>query len=77
MEITKIKISEINHLKLSPRKDLQPKYPEFHKLKEAIEEFDFVELHDWIKRTINFVGSHQRLKALVEKGVPEIKPGTG
>ncbi|BAH42921.1 conserved hypothetical protein [Brevibacillus brevis NBRC 100599] len=73
MDIRKIPISKINPAPYNPRIDLQPGDPEYEKLKRSIQEFGYVQLLVWNKRTGNLVGSHQGFKILVnELGSTEV-----
>ncbi|MHC8523966.1 site-specific DNA-methyltransferase [Rossellomorea sp. H39__3] len=73
MELKKIKVEDINPAPYNPRKDLQPGDEEYEKLKRSIEEFGYVDVIVWNKRTGNLVGGHQRFKILVnEKGYREV-----
>jgi len=72
MEITKIKIDDINPAKYNPRIDLKPADPAYQMIKKSIETFGFVDPLVWNKRTGVLVGGHQRFKILKELGYTEI-----
>lgn len=72
MNIQSISIHQINPAPYNPRVDLQPSDPEYQKLKQSIETFDYVEPLVWNKRTGTLVSGHQRFKVLKELGYEEI-----
>ncbi|MCP3742781.1 site-specific DNA-methyltransferase, partial [Rossellomorea sp. BNER] len=73
MEVKLVKAEDINPAPYNPRKDLKPGDDEYEKLKRSIEEFGYVDLMIWNKRTGNLVGGHQRFKILVnEMGYTEV-----
>lgn len=61
MRIVKMKLSDLKPAEYNPRVELEPGMPEFEKLKQSIEEYDFVEPPIVNKRTGNLVGGHQRV----------------
>ena len=73
MKIKTIKVDLINPAPYNPRKDLQPKDPEYKKLKKSLTEFDIVEPLVWNEATGNLVGGHQRLKVLKDLGRSEVE----
>lgn len=72
MNIQKIPVEKLNPAAYNPRQDLQPGDPEYEKLKRSINEFGYVELIIWNKRTGNIVSGHQRYKVLRQQGLKEI-----
>lgn len=62
MDIQKIPTAWLNLAACNPTKDL----------KRSIAEFGFVEPVIWNRKTGNVVGSHQRLKVLLDLGVTDI-----
>jgi DNA modification methylase len=73
MEIKKISIKEINPAAYNPRKDLQPKDPEYQQIEASIDSFGLVQPLVWNKRSKNLVSGHQRLKILLKKGCKEVQ----
>lgn len=73
MEIQKVSVSEINPAPYNPRVDLQPKDPEYQKLKKSIATFGYVEPLVWNERTKTLISGHQRLKILIEQGLTEVE----
>lgn len=73
MLIRKVPVSEINPAPYNPRVDLQPKDPEYQRLKKSIEAFDYIEPLVWNQRTKTLISGHQRLKILIEQGVTEVE----
>ena len=73
MKIKKIPINQINPAPYNPRVDLQPGDPEYQKLKQSIEQFDYVEPLVWNKRTGTLISGHQRRKILEELGYKQIE----
>lgn len=71
-DIRDVHISDLNHAKYNPRKNLQPGDAEYEKLKRSIEEFGYVEPVIWNERTGNIVGGHQRAKVMQDLGYEEI-----
>lgn len=67
------KIEELIPAEYNPRKDLKPGDLEYEKLKRSIEQFGYVSLIIWNKRTGNVVGGHQRLKVMKELGYTDIQ----
>ena len=72
MDIRKIPVEQLIPADYNPRKDLKPGDPEYDKLKRSIEQFGYVEPLIWNKTTGRIVGGHQRLKVLIDMGIPEV-----
>lgn len=70
MKVRKMPVSELKFAPYNPRKISKK---ELEKLKKSIETFGYVEPIVWNKRTGHVVGGNQRLKALLELGVPEVE----
>lgn len=73
MEIQKVSVKKIKPAAYNPHKDLQPKDPEYQKLKKSLSNFGYVDPIIWNKQTGNLVGGHQRFKILVEQGLKKIE----
>ena len=73
MVIRKVLVSEINPAAYNPRINLQPGDPDYEKLKKSITTFGYVEPLVWNERTKTLISGHQRLKILIEQGIPEIE----
>lgn len=73
MQIEKLKIEQLIPSDYNPRKDLKPGDVEYDKLKRSIEQFGYVEPVIWNKVTGRVVGGHQRLKVLIDMGIPEVE----
>lgn len=72
MNIQTVSIHQINPATYNPRIDLQSSDPEYQKLKQSIETFDYIEPMVWNKRTGTLVSGHQRFKVLKELGYEQI-----
>lgn len=72
MNIQTVSIHQINPATYNPRIDLQSSDPEYQKLKQSIETFDYIEPMVWNKRTGTLVSGHQRFKILKELGYEQI-----
>ena len=73
MIIKRISINKINSAPYNPRKDLQPKDPEYQKLQKSIKEFGYVDPLIWNQHTGNLVGGHQRFKVLIDQEVKDVE----
>jgi DNA modification methylase len=57
----------------NPRLDLKPGDPSYEKLLRSLEEFGYVEIIVWNKRTGHIVSGHQRFKVLRQLGYEEVE----
>lgn len=73
MLIEKKNVAELLPADYNPRKDLKPGDKEYEKLKRSIEQFGYVEPVIWNATTSRVVGGHQRLKVLIDMGIPEVE----
>ena len=70
MKFEKKDITELIPAEYNPRKDLKPGDEEYEKLRKSLEQFGYVEPIIWNSRTGHVVGGHQRLKVLIDMGMP-------
>lgn len=71
MEFRKVLISELSPAAYNPRKKLQPKDPEYQRIKRSIEEFGYVD-PVIVNSDYTIIGGHQRVAVLQELGETQI-----
>lgn len=69
--ITRMKLADIRPAPYNPRIDLQPGDPQYEALRKSLERWGLVETIVVNRRSGHLVGGHQRLKILLQAGVPE------
>lgn len=71
MNFKKVFTSELKPADYNPRKKLQPKDPEYQRIKKSIEEFGYVD-PIIVNSDYTVIGGHQRLSVLKEMGHAQI-----
>lgn len=68
-EIAWVELTRMNPAPYNPRKTLAPGDAEWERLVRSIDEFGYVEVMVWNRRTGHLVGGHQRYNVLRHRGV--------